>query len=197
MTTSHHPVQLHIERAPSISRMHVIIRLALLLALGAVGCSSVYWALYLALPALVAASLLQEGGERYLAADGPRIVRTLRWLAAGYAYLWLLTDVLPTSEGGPVDLHIEPGGAPTPQSALLRLLSSVPALFLVAVLSVASGVLWVVAAVCILVTEHMPLAIAEFLSLTLRVQFRLIAYHASLVDRYPSLEDSTVVPAAT
>ena len=196
MTSSHHPVQLHIEKVAGIPRVHIVIRLALLLALGAIGCSSVYWALYLALPALVAAALLHKGGERYLAVDGPRIVRGLRWLASAYAYLWLLSDVLPTAEAGPVDLRIDMAGAPTPRSALLRLLWSLPALLLVAVLSAASAVLWVVAAVWILVTEHMPPAIAEFLSLTLRVELRLIAYHLSLVERYPSLENSTVVHAA-
>lgn len=186
---SRHPVTLAIEPSPRIARLHVIIRLALLLALATIGCSSIYWLLYLSIPALVALLIAQNGGARYLTEDAPRIVRVLRWIAGAYGYLWLLTDVLPTAEaGGPVDLQVETSGIPTMTSALLRLVYSLPGLLLVMVLSLAAGLLWVVGAIFVLVTERMPALIADFLSLALRVQFRLIAYHLSLVDRYPSLE---------
>jgi Domain of unknown function (DUF4389) len=63
---------------------------------------------------------------------------------------------------------------------------------LVAVLSLAADLVWIVAAMVALVTERMPAALADFLALTLRVQLRFAAYHLSLVDRYPSLEGSVV-----
>jgi hypothetical protein len=196
MTTSH-PVSSHVERPARLVRVHVVIRLALLMAIGTIGCSSVYWLLYLALPALVTIFVLQMGGESYLAKDAPRIVRVLRWLAGAYAYLWLLTDVLPTTEaGGPVKLDVEVGGAPTPTSALSRLIYSLPALILAALLSLAAALLWLAGAVTILVNERMPVAVADFIALTLRYQVRLMAYHLSLVERYPSLEDSSVAHAA-
>jgi len=56
--------------------------------------------------------------------------------------------------------------------------------------------LWVVGVVCSLITERLPDAIARFLELTLRVQFRLVAYHLSLVERYPSTEAPAVLDAA-
>ena len=152
--------------------------------------------MYLALPAAVAVVLIRKGGERYLAEDAPRIVRVLRWLASAYAYLWLLTDFLPTADGSPVDLKIEASGKPTATSALLRLLFSLPALVMLAVLSAASGVLWVVGALLILIRKRLPGAIADILALTLRFQFQLIAYHLSLVDRYPSLRADRVAHAA-
>src|SRR5262249_49666050 len=114
----------------------------------------------------------------------------LRWFASAYGYLWLLTDVLPTAQGGPVDLRVTPSGAPTPASALLRIITSIPALVLVAVLSLAASLVWIIGAVAILVTERLPGALADFLALALRVQFRLVAYHLSLVDRYPSFAQS-------
>lgn len=194
MTSDTHPVQLHIERPGSISRIHVITRLLLLLAIGAVGCSTFYWALYLALPA-VAALLIQKQGERYLSETAPRAVRILRWCAAAYGYVWLLTDVLPTAQGGPVDLRITPSGTPTPGSALLRIITSIPALLLVALLSVVASLAWIAGAVAILVTERLPTAIADLLALALRIQFRLFAYHLSLVDRYPSFEPSGLAHA--
>lgn len=188
--SSHHPVQLHIERSMSTKRIHVVTRLLLLIAVGALGCSSLYWALYFAIPAVAALMIQQRGGEGYLATDGPRIVRVLRWFAAAYGYLWLLTDVLPTAQGGPVDLQIAPSGRPTLGSAVVRIVTSLPALLLLAVLSAVAGIMWVIGALWILITERMPSAVGDFLALTLRVEFRLIAYHLSLVDRYPSLEDA-------
>jgi len=194
---SNHPVQLQLDRPGQTERIHVVTRLALLLAFAALGCSSVYWALYLALPAAVAIVLLRKGGERYLAEDAPRIVKALKWLASAYGYLWLLTDVLPTAQGSPVELSIEAGGQPTATSALLRLPFTLPALVILAALSAVAGVLWVVGAAFILVRKRLPGAIADFLALTLRFQFRLVAYHLSLVDQYPSLREGKLVHATT
>jgi hypothetical protein len=192
---SRHPVQLTIERVARIPRIHVVIRLALLLALGTIGCSSIYWFLYLALPALVAAMVAQRGGPLYLADSAPRVVRVLRWFASAYGYLWLLTNDLPTSEGSHVDLQITIEGSPTVASSLLRILTSLPALLVVAVLSLAGALVWLVAAAFVLATERMPAALADFLTLVLRVQFRMIAYHLSLVERYPSFEGSVAAGA--
>jgi hypothetical protein len=183
-----HPVQLVVEPATHIPRVHVLIRLVLLLALTTLGLTSLYWCLYLALPAIVALVLTKRGGAAYLGQDGPRITRALRWIATSYGYLWFLTNELPTAEASPVDLQIETTGAPTVGSSLLRLVYSVPALVLVALLSIAGAFVWVVAAVFALVTERVPAPLADFLALALRVEMRLIAYHLSLVDRYPSLE---------
>jgi Domain of unknown function (DUF4389) len=185
-----HPVQLAVEPAGPIPRVHIVIRLALLLALTTLGASSIYWCLYLALPAIVALVVSKKGGARYLAEDAPRVARALRWIATAYGFLWFLSNELPTGDASPVHIQIEPGGTPTVASALLRLVTSLPALLLVAVLSLAGAVVWIVAAVVALVTERLPAALADFLTLTLRVQLRFAAYHLSLVDRYPSLESS-------
>src|SRR5579871_5200881 len=192
---SNHPVELEIEHPKRTARIHVLTRLALLAAFSALGCSGIYWFLYLAIPALVATVILSRGADRYLSEDGPRVVRVLRWFASAYAYLWLLTDVLPTAGGSPVDLRIQLEGRPSAGSALLRLIFSLPALVLLAVLSLIAGVAWIIGAVVILVRERLPGGIADFLSLTLRVQFQLVAYHLSLVDAYPSLRGNRLAHA--
>jgi hypothetical protein len=138
---------------------------------------------------------MRKGGERYIAEDAPRILPVLRWLASAYGYLWLLTDVLPTAHGSPIDLQIQASGRPTAPSALLRLVFSLPALVVLAVLSAASGILWVVGATLILLRKRLPDAIADVLSFTLRFQFQLVAYHLSLVERYPSLRAEHVTEA--
>ena len=184
-----HPVDFHVEHPARMQRVHVVIRIALLLALGAVGCSSLYWLLYLSVPAFAALLISQSGSARYLAEDAPEIMQVVRWIAGAYAYLWLLTDAAPSSEsGGPVELRVESGGAPTPGSAMLRLLYAVPAVLVLAVLSMAAAVLWPIGAIAILVRRRVPGAIADFLTLTLRYQFRLVAYHLSLVEAYPSFD---------
>jgi len=107
-----HPVRLRVEVPSQMPRVHVAIRLILVAALSTIGCTSLYWVLYLALPALVALLITQKGSLRYLAEDTPRIERALRWLAAAYAYLWLLTDEVPTGldASGAVELTIERSG---------------------------------------------------------------------------------------
>jgi hypothetical protein len=177
-----------------MERIHVLIRCALLLALGAIGCSSAYWLVYLVLPALAALLVAQKGSQRYFVEDAPRIIRALRWLAAAYAYLWLLTDRLPTNEAQtPVLFEVQTEGAPTAASALSRLFTSLPALLLLVVLSIAAGFLWLLGATAVVVQGRMPARISEFLTATLRYQFRLVAYHLSLVERYPSF-DSVSIP---
>jgi hypothetical protein len=191
-----HPVRLQVEPPPVMDRIHVAIRLVLLIALGAIGVSSLYWVLYLALPAVAALLLSSKGAERYLAEDAPGMVRLLRWLAGAYAYLWLLTDEFPTSASrASVELAVEPGGTPTAASALWRLISSLPALILLAVLSVLAGLVWLIGAIFILARRRLPRVLGNFLSSTLQLQFRLVAYHLSLVDRYPSWEEAPLAAA--
>jgi len=193
---SDHPVQLEVTIPGRTARLHVVTRLALMVALGVLGTSALTWAVYLAIPAVVALVISQKGGEHYLTDSSQPIVKVLRWFASAYGYIWMLTDVLPTTQGGPIELHVSPEGQPTMGSALLRLITSLPALLLLALLSALAGLLWIVAAVVVLVRERMPDAIARFIALVLRFQFRLVAYHLSIVDRYPSLQEGTLVHAS-
>jgi hypothetical protein len=188
-----HPVHLRVEPSQNMARVHVVIRLVFLTVLGAVGCSSVYWLVYLALPAFAAMLIAQKGADRYLAENGPPIVQALRWLAGVYAYLWLLTDATPNDAARrPVELEIEPTGKPTAASALLRLVSSLPALLVLAVLSFVGCFLWLIGVVWILFVRRTPKFVTDFLTATLRYQFRLIAYHLAFVDAYPSLEEMQI-----
>jgi hypothetical protein len=193
-SSTDHPVSLRLERSPYPERLHVLIRAVLLLAVCAVFARyPVAGILYLAVPALVALRIAQVGGDGYLRAEGPRLSRGLNWVTGAFAYLWLLTDALPTRQGqaGPVELHIEPTGQPTPGSALLRLLTSLPALLLLALLSAVVGLVWFVAAILVLVGRWMPAPLWEVMAFVLRFQTRLFAYHLSLVDRYPSFGESS------
>jgi hypothetical protein len=187
---SHHPVVLRIGPSPH-HRLQVAVRLVLLLAIASAGCSSAYWILYLAIPAVVAVVCSQDGDDEYLRTRATPTLRVLGWLAGAYAYLWLLTDEAPRSDGqGPVQLDVTVQGHPTPASALARLLTSLPALLLLCLLSLVAIPLWVIGAASILATEEVPRFVGDFLTLKLTYQFRLVAYHLSLVEAYPSLADA-------
>lgn len=182
-----HAFDFTVERPPRMQRVHVLIRLLLLMAIGAVGTSSIYWLLYLALPAVAALLIANRGGQRYLADTVPTATRALAFLVRLYAYLWLLTDAFPPREAPEAArLALTPGPPPTTKSALLRLIYSIPALLVLSVLSMVAGILWVVGALFILVVARVPRVIGDFLETTLRYQFRLVAYHFSLVEEYPS-----------
>jgi hypothetical protein len=165
-----HPVQLHVARAERVPRIHVAIRLVLVVALGLVAWSSIYWLLYLALPAMVALDLLQKGSEAFITRDAPRVVRGLRWLAGAEAYLFFLSNELPSSTGGAIDLNVNLSASPTASG-----------------LSAVSSLVWILAAIVALVTERIPRLFGDFFVVVLRLKYRLLAYHLSLVDRYPSL----------
>jgi len=187
-----HPVQLALDPPVPSRRVHVVARAIFLVALGALGASSLYWLLYLLLPAVVALLITEKGSDRALAEDGPMAIKLLRWLASANAYLWLLTDVLPTSEptSGAVKLSIQTEGTPTPTTALLRLVYSLPGLVLVAVLNVLVVPFWLVGATWILTAQRIPDVVRDFLTFTLRYQFRFAAYHLSLVNRYPAFGET-------
>jgi hypothetical protein len=184
-----HPVQLHVLRAERIPRIQVAVRIVLVVALAIISWPAIYWLLYLTLPAIVALILLQKGLDTFRDRDAPRLVLALRWLAAAEAYLCFLTNEIPTSARGAVDLQVNLTGAPTAGSALVRLLFSLPALLLVALLSAASSLVWVVAALFALAMERIPRVLGDLLLFVLRLKYRLAAYHLSLVDRYPSLAE--------
>src|SRR3954469_8497428 len=133
----------HVERTRPPARVHVLIRALLWLALVAVVTSRFYWALYLILPAVAAAMISQKGGARYLA-ESQGAVKALRWLAGFFAYLSLLTDEFPNS--ATVQFAIAPSGTPTVPSALVRLVSSLPALLLLSLMSIAAGSIWILGA---------------------------------------------------
>ena len=146
---------------------------------------------------MAALRISQKGAAGYFAEDGPRALPVLHWLATAYAYLWLLTDEPPSDlhePAGPVELGLETTGSPNAGTALLRLVYSLPALLVMAVLSAIGFALWIVGAVGVLLVRRVPHVIADFLEMTVRYQFRLVAYHLSLVDRYPSTEKAVAEP---
>ena len=98
----------------------------------------------------------------------------------------MLTDRFPTERPeNTVRFDIQPSGAPTVGSALLRLIYSIPSAFVLSLLSFVSAIVWLIAAVMVLLNETYSEGLYDFQRGVVRWGARLLAYHASLVDTYP------------
>lgn len=187
---STYPVQVEFssQRPKQFQRLHVLFRVLFLIALSAVvhvggGLMGVF---YFALPGVTAVLLSQHGADAFLKSDSQWLLKALHWYTAFGAYLFLLTDTLPTKEPTEiVRIEVQPEGNPSIGSALSRLLYSIPSFLALGLLSIFGGLVWLVAALLILLKEDYPPALYRFLQGLLSWQVRLLPYHASLIEQYP------------
>lgn len=183
-----YPVVFNVSKPEKFDRVQLALRLAVVIVLsilaGAVGW--IFGLVYLIFPVLAAIFISSKGAEKFLSEDGPKMTGWLRWVLALYSYLGLLTDKLPTEEPEKiVTYEVTTGGSPTVGSALLRLIFAIPSAIVLALLSIIGGILWIVAAIMILIQEDYPEGIYNFNLGVMRWEARLLAYLASLVDPYP------------
>ena len=188
-------VTFDVDRPPVFRRVHVLLRLVILVVISWIG--HPFGLLWLGLPVFAAIRVSQKGGQSYVEEDGPKVTGVLRWIVAVVAYLALLTDGLPGGGQDTVRFEVERSGSPTVGSALLRLLYAIPSLIVLAFLSFVGAIVWVIAVVLVLVNERYPESFWRFLRGLVRWEARLFAYLASLVDHYPPfrLETGPTSPA--
>jgi hypothetical protein len=177
------PVTFDVERPPVFRRVQVVLRVVLLIVISWIG--HPFGLLWLGLPVIAAVLIAQKGGQRYLDENGPKLTGILRWILAVLAYLALLTDRLPGGGSQPVRFEVERSGSPTVGSALLRILYAIPSLIVLAILGLVGAIVWLIAVVLILINENYPESFWRFQLALVRWEAWLLAYLASLVDRYP------------
>jgi hypothetical protein len=178
-----YPVVLDLERPPAFKRDQVLLRVALLVVIGLIG--HPLGLLWLGIPVVAAILVAQTNGQRYLDENGPTVTRVLNWILDVTAYVALLTDRLPGPNEHPVRFEVERSGAPTTGSAILRILYVIPSLIVFAFLMFVGSIVWVIAVACVLVNERYPAGLWRFLRAILRWEACVLAYLASLIDRYP------------
>lgn len=182
------PVEIEVHSPPRFDRVQLLLRLAILLAIGILGVSLgwIVSALYLVLPAFAAVAIATRGPERYLAEVAPPLAKVLRWVTAFYAYMLIVVDYLPLeAEPRSVRLSIAPTGQPTIASALLRWITSIPSAFVLGLLAFVGGILALLGALSVLGTHTQPAGMLRYQRAVLAWQARLLAYHASVVQEYP------------
>jgi Domain of unknown function (DUF4389) len=191
-----YPVRFEIERPPVFQRAHVFLRLVLLSVIGWIG--HPFGLLWLGVPVVVAILVAQKSAQRYLDEDGPMVTRFLGWIVALLAYLALVTDALPSRGEQAVRFEVERSGSPTVGSALLRILYAIPSLIVLALLCFLGVIVWLLAVVLVLLSERYPESVWRFLCGIVRWEANVLAYLASLTDRYPpfTLETDTLSSAA-
>jgi Domain of unknown function (DUF4389) len=191
-----YPVTFDVERPPVFQRAHVFLRVALLIVIGWIG--HPFGFLWLGVPVVAAILVAQKGGQGYLDEDGPMLTRVLAWIVALLAYLALVTDGPPSRAEQAVRFEVERSGSPTIGSALLRILYAIPSLIVLALLIVVGAIVWLLAMILVLVNERYPDGAWRFLCGIVRWEANVLAYLASLTERYPpfSLERSSLSSAA-
>ena len=200
MTTSY-PVHYSVEHPPRFSRINLLLRVLVFVAIGVLGLSfgSVFFFAYLALPVIAAIRISGAGGaDAYLRQDGPLVIAALRWLAAICAWAGLITERLPgrsPSETVTVELDETMHRPPTPGSAIWRVIAGIPSALVLAVLGWIGCFVWLWAALSILVNERVGPGAFHYLVGLQRWSIRLLAYQASLVDEYPPFSFSDSAPA--
>jgi Domain of unknown function (DUF4389) len=113
------------------------------------------------------------------------VSRALNWIVELVAYVALLTDRLPSRDEHAVGFEIESSGSPTRRSALLRIAYAIPSVIVLAILTWVGTIVWFFAMVLVFFTGSYPESWWHFPRGIVGWDARLVAYLASLVDRYP------------
>jgi hypothetical protein len=185
--TGEYPVVFEVAKPERFDRAHVFLRLVILIAASILGAFVWLVALiYLAIPVVSAALVSRDGTDKFVSKTAVRYTHYIHWIASADAYFTLLTDKIPL-DGPEVTstMEVKIGGSPTTGSALLRLLTSIPSGFLLALLGIAATITGILAGIFILVREDYPEPLYRFHTGVVRWGARLLAYHASLTGEYP------------
>jgi hypothetical protein len=191
-----YPVTFDATRPEKFERPQIFLRILLWILL-----SWIVGLAFFVLPIAAAIYISQKGSEKFLEEDGPKMTGWLRWIMGFYAYLAIVTDRFPSEKAEElVKFEVRTSGTPTVGSALLRLIYSIPSAFVLGLLGIVSEILWIIAAVMVLVQENYPDGIYNFQRGIVRWEARLLGYHASLVEQYPpfalDMEAEGTSPAA-
>lgn len=185
-----YPVVFDVEPPARMETRHVFLRLAIVaLFLVTVAFIWLVTLIYVAVPVLAALLISRDGPEGYMRTSSRRLLRWIHWLVAFDAYITLLDDRLPGEKPPPeVKLQVTRSGSPGLGSALMRLVYSLPSALVLAALGVAAVFTWIPAAALIVARGHYPDGLYGFHKGVVGWGGRLLAYHASMVDRYPPFE---------
>jgi hypothetical protein len=140
------------------------------------------------LPITTAVLVSQKGPERFLDEDRERMTVLIGWIVGLYSYFAYLTDAfsLDARDASDIRFTVEPSSSPTPRSALLRIVTSLPNVVVFGVFGIAALGVWLLACPAIVATGNYPKPLWAYQRAINRWQARLFSYHTSLVDDYPS-----------
>jgi len=182
------PVQLFVELPQRYERSQLLLRILVMILLSALHqpFGGISCGLYFVLPVVAAVLISQRGGSQFIATDSGWMRAALEWIMGLFAYLMLVTDRVPLdAPKRSVHLKIRPSGTPTVGTALVRFFTSLPHVLVLSVLGMLSVLIWVVAALSVLLTESYPPTLQRFQRNLLAWAARFFVYHCSLIEDYP------------
>ena len=182
-----YPATFDVQPPQEFDKAQVALRVLIVIVLSILQVGNlVFGGAYLVLPVAAAILISQKGAEQYLAEAEAGPTRWLRYIMGFYSYMALATDKVPTQAPEEVvDLKVRTTGIPTVGSALLRIILAIPHGIVLSIVGIAFAVVWLIAAVSILLNETYPEWASTFIQGYLRWTARVMAYMASLVDEYP------------
>ncbi len=191
-----YPATFDVQPPKEFDKAQIVLRILLLIFLGWL-LDSILGAAYLLLPIIAAILISQKGAEQYHAEAETGPTKWLRYILGFYSYMALATDKLPTQAPEEVvDLNVQPTGSPTVGSALLRIILGIPHAIVLGLLGIIFAIVWLIAAISILINGSYPEWASDFIRGYLRWTARLMAYMASLVEEYPPFSFDTGDEAA-
>ena len=180
-----YPVTFSVQPTERFRRVNLLLRLGVFFILGWLSEFGLS-VLYLLAPIVSAILIAQRGGAEFHSRHGETYRRALRFYVGLTAYLRCATDDFPSwNEERAVRLDVNYMGTPTVGSALLRLITVIPHLIILALMGAVSFVLILVAYVTVLVDESVPDWVVRFQSGVSAWEARALGYYVSLVDEYP------------
>jgi hypothetical protein len=185
-----YPVEISVQVPERFERSQVLVRILVGVAFGLIHQSAfgLFGVSYFLLPVIAAILIEGRSPDDFLTRDAPWLISLLEWLVGFYAYMFFVTDSFPLDQSSRcVRLRVTVGGTPSIGSALMRLLSSLPHLIALALIGIAVGVVNVIAAISILISERYPEGLQSFQERVVCWIARVFVYHASLVADYPPL----------
>lgn len=196
-----YPATFDVQPPKEFDKAQVALRIVIVLVLAFLQIGGfIFGGAYLILPVVAAILISQKGAEQYLAEAEAGPTKWLRYILGFYSYMALATDRVPTQAPEEVvDLNVQTTGTPTVGSALLRIILAIPHAIVLALLGIVFGIVWLIAAISILLNGTYPDWASGFIRGYMRWTARLMAYMASLVDEYPpfSFDNGGAAPALT
>lgn len=184
-----YPLRYSVAQPARFDRFQLLVRLIAFCALGLLGLSfgAIFAFAYLALPVYAASRLAAtDESNEYALRDGPRVLGALRWLAAVSAWASLVADRLPSRTAEEtVQLSLQGQVRPSAVSAIWRVAAGLPSALVLAVLGWLGVLVWLWAALSVLLYERVGPRAFDYLVGLQRWSLRLLAYQASLVEEYP------------
>lgn len=194
-------VRLEVNMPASYERAQLVVRLLIGCVLGAIHQSlwGIFGALYVLLPLIAVVLISQRSNKGYLEQDGPWLISSLEWIVGLYAYMLFVTDRLPLKPTErSLRLQTQPQGETTLPAALSRIVTSLPHALVLFVFGILSAVASLIMALTVLFSNTVPESLRSFQLRFLGMLARMLVYHASLRQLYPSFSPSNdLLPPST